>query len=243
MSDVETFITEHYKSLNDLQDDFRNKNLNNLIASKVRGDSILDIGCGTGHLMNTLLKQGKTVVGIEPITELVALAKKQNPHLNIIEYRAEDITKIDKKFSTITAVDVLEHIENDRETIKNLTNKLQEGGYLILAVPAYQFLYSIRDTSMGHYRRYSKNDLIKKITDCNLKIKELRYWNTLGVFHYLIIQKLLKQPGIVPLRTNKNKNLIEKILVNLLHFWFQFIENNINFGFGLTLICVAQKVK
>ena len=236
------YLTEHYKKLDDLKNDFRNINLINLISSKAKGKKVLDIGCGSGNLIYSLEKCGMKTTGLEPIKELVSMAKERNPNANIIEGSVEKInSKITEKFSTITIIDVLEHVQDDIKVIQDLYNKLEDDGRLIIVVPSFPFLFSIRDVSMGHFRRYTKNDLIQKVIKNNLKIKEIRYWNMLGFIPYLIFQKLFKNPEMTNLRTSNKKNIFEKMIISLLHSWFQYIENNINFGFGLSLICVVKK--
>ena len=242
MVNHQSYLIEHYKKLDDLKNDFRNINLINLIASKIKGNIVLDIGCGSGHLINTLEKKSIKTTGLEPIKELVSIAKKRNPNSNITEGNVKEITsKITEKFSTITIVDVLEHVQDDTKVIQDLYNRLEEGGYLIIVVPAFPFLFSIRDLSMGHFRRYTKNDLIQKVLKNNFKIKEIRYWNMLGFLPYLIFQRLLKNPEMTNLRTSNKKNILEKTIIFILYVWFKFIENNFNFDFGLSLVCVAEK--
>ena len=236
------YLTEHYKKLDDLKNDFRNINLINLISLKAKGSTALDVGCGSGHLIYALGKSGMKTTGLEPIKELANMAKERNPDSNIIEGSVEEITsKITNKFSTITIIDVLEHVQDDIKVIQNLYNRLEDGGYLVIVVPSFPFLFSIRDVSMGHFRRYTKNDLIQKVLKSNFKIKEIRYWNMLGFLPYLIFQKLLKNPEMTDLRTSNKKNIFEKIMICLLHDWFKYVENNINFGFGLSLVCIVEK--
>jgi SAM-dependent methyltransferase len=59
-------LLEHYRRLGNQANDFRNRNLRRLVASMVTGTSVLDIGCGSGHLLRLLEDQGKDVVGLEP---------------------------------------------------------------------------------------------------------------------------------------------------------------------------------
>jgi 2-polyprenyl-3-methyl-5-hydroxy-6-metoxy-1,4-benzoquinol methylase len=68
-------LLEHYRRLGNQANDFRNRNLRSLVASMVTGTSVLDIGCGSGHLLRLLQDQGKDVVGLEPSGELVDLAQ------------------------------------------------------------------------------------------------------------------------------------------------------------------------
>jgi len=231
-----------YKSLGNLKYDFRNYNLIKLVIAKIKGKIILDIGCGRGFLIDVLNKKGKKTFGIEPNKELIRLAKKNNPNLNIIKGKAEDIDKcFKKKVDTITMVDVLEHIKDDDNQIKKVYKHLNKKSQLILVVPAFPSLYGKRDKNMGHYRRYSKKKLIDLIKKKGFKNIKIRYWNMLGFLPYFISEKILKKELNTKLRTNKKKSIFARAISTILNFWFCLIENNINFGFGLSLICIAEK--
>ena len=108
-------------------------------------------------------------------------------------------------------------------------------------MPAFQFLYGIRDRNNRHFRRYSKKNLVKILKNAGFKIKEIRYWNFLGFFPYFFYEKILRKPLYPELRTEKPKKAIKMIINKILNLWFDKIENNFDFGFGLSLICIAER--
>lgn len=231
-----------YKGLGNLKYDFRNCNLINLLIPEVVGDSVLDVGCGSGFLLGILNKNGKKTFGIEPNKKLISLAKNINPELTVFEGVAEDIDKVFKqKVDTITLIDVLEHIKDDKLVIKNIRKHINDGGRLVLVVPAFKLLYGKRDKNIGHYRRYSKKELIQILSENGFKIKSIRYWNMIGFFPYLFYEKILKRGLDTELRTERGKKYIEKILNQGLYLWFKHVENNFSFGCGLSLICITDK--
>lgn len=234
-------VTTLYKQLGNLKDDFRNFNLYHLILKRIKGNNVLDIGSGNGFLINLLEKNGRETVGVEPNQELVEMAKEQFPKLTLLCSSVKELNKIGNKFSTITMIDVLEHIEDDGLQIQQIYQLLKDKGCLVLVVPAFPFLYGIRDKDQGHYRRYTRKELIQKLLKSDFKIIEMRYWNMLGFIPYFFYQKLLNKNSNFYLRTERNKNIFEKLFVSFLHLWYKHIENKINLGFGLSLICVAEK--
>ncbi len=182
------FYTVTVKNFNS---DFRNYNLNCLIASKVTGEIVLDIGCGNGAILN-LLSISKEVIGVEPNEELIKFAKNSNSRVNIYKGLAENFNEIiSQKVDTVLMIDVLEHIENDIEKIKLVYDHLNDNGELIIVVPAY--LFGKRDLKYGHYRRYNKKDLCDKLVQNGFQLHAVRFWNALGFFPYLIAEKLLKR--------------------------------------------------
>lgn len=235
-------LSAHYADLGDLRRDFRNYNLAGFIASKVKGTTVLDIGCGSGFLLDMLKAQGKIVWGIEPLPEMIALANKHFPGLTIYQGFAEDLEKLAPfKVDTVIMTDVLEHIEDDEVQLRKIHDALNEDGKLVLVVPAYPFLYGKRDKNMGHFRRYSCRHLRRLFAETGFAAEELRYWNMLGFIPYFIYEKIFGKELRTNLRTPKTKGLLGSSLNWLLHRWFQLIENNFNLGFGLSLVCVANK--
>ncbi|MBU1203722.1 MAG: class I SAM-dependent methyltransferase [Nanoarchaeota archaeon] len=241
MQNSEKYLTDLYGKLGNLEKDFRNYNLTNLIISKVKGKSVLDIGCGNGYLLDKLSKQGKITFGIEPNKKLIRLAKNLNPELNIYKGDAGEINKLIKtKVDTVTMIDVLEHIKEDKLQIRKIRDCLVEKGELIIFVPANPILYGKRDKNLGHYRRYTKKRLISILKENNFRVKHLRHHNMLGVIPYFISEKILKKEmNTTKLRTKDNKKLLNRIL----NIWFKYVENNINLGFGFSLLCIAEKIE
>lgn len=236
-------LQNFYKHIDTARSDIRNKNLYNLISSKVKGERILDIGSGAGNFLKVLKNKGFTVEGIEPDKNLINISRKNNKKISkTYNFKAEEAARVNKKFDTITMIDVLEHIENDILVLKNNRKILTANGRLVILVPAFQFLFSMRDREIGHYRRYGYKELKNKLIKAGYVIEELRFWNALGFFVYLLFEKIINQhASIASLRTGNGNGFFQKIAHRKLDWWMKNIENRTNFGFGLSLICVATK--
>jgi SAM-dependent methyltransferase len=209
----------------------------------VPNGSVVDIGCGAGFFLNMLEKRSEDVFGIEPNGGMRKLASDINPHLKIIAGSAEEITQlITKPAQTVTMLDVLEHIEDDVLQLARVRSVLVDEGTFILVVPAYSFLYGKRDVAMGHYRRYNKASLRTMLEEQGFIIESMRYWNALGVLPYLISEKILKRPLTVTLREEKKGGFMNRILWDVVNVWMREVENRFNFGFGLSIMCVARKL-
>ncbi len=238
------YLEDFYKQLDDLKSDFRNPNLYRLILSLAKGPDLLDVGCGVGHFLAIANQKGFHVTGVEPNTKLIELSHKLYPfEIKMYPLYAEQISQIQNKFDSITLIDVLEHIEKDVDLLGQLKGLLKEDGRLIILVPHHPHLYGCRDKMSGHFRRYTAKELVEKLKLKGFDIQHLRLWNMLGYLPYFISERILKKPLDTSLRQSKDigKNPLKRILNRLLGAWFSYIENNINFGFGLSLLCVAQK--
>ncbi|MDO8589683.1 MAG: flippase-like domain-containing protein [bacterium] len=230
--------TEFYSNLNNPEEDFRNNNLADFVLNFLRKGNLLDIGAGLGLLVSKALQKNIEVKGIEPDKKLVDLSEKFFGKLDINQVSIEQYDS-QKRFDNIIMIDVLECLEDYKKNLIKAISLLNKEGRLILVVPALPSLYGSRDKMMGYFRRFSKKELSRELEDLGLKIIKVRYWNMLGVLPYWILYKVLKREShFESIRGGKNK---KGIFFKVLNFWFKYIENKINLGFGLSLIFVVEK--
>ncbi len=235
------FLADLYAGLGSHRNDFRNLNLHRLIASLVRGESVLDIGCGSATLLTILRRRGHTVFGLEPNEALVKNANARDTELKVFHGTGESVNTLGLRFETITIIDVLEHIEDDRSQLARIHAALAPGGQLIVLVPAFQALYGKRDLRNGHYRRYSRKELVGKMQDAGFSIDSSRHWNALGFVPYWFSERVLRRELNGDIRTDKAKSWPTRLVIRALHAWYRKLENNISLGFGLSLIVTATR--
>ena len=96
------------------------------------------------------------------------------------------------RFDCVLYIDVLEHIEQDRDELRLAAETLAAGGRLIVLSPAHQFLYSPFDKAIGHFRRYSAEQLLA-LTPPGVKIELIRYLDAVGMLASMANRLMLKQ--------------------------------------------------
>ncbi len=143
---------------------------------------ILEVGSGTGANLD-LLAQFGSVTGLEMSEAAIAFATLRARALRDVTLHQgmcpHDLVRIDKKFDLICLFDVLEHIEDDVETLRRLSQLLKPGGRLMLTVPAYQWMWGPHDVQLHHRRRYSKGSLRACCEAGNLSIERMSSFNSL----------------------------------------------------------------
>ena len=153
------------------------------------GTIVLDFGAGTGQLAELWRDNysiNPTCLEIDPMLVEILIKKKFKVF--------QKIEQIQEKFAFVYTSNVLEHIEDDLATLIDIKNIMSVNGRLVIYVPALKFLFSNFDVSVGHYRRYSKKELIEKVTDAGFKVEKC-FWNdSLGVLASLVV-KLLSSKG------------------------------------------------
>jgi SAM-dependent methyltransferase len=148
----------------------------------VSGD-VLDVGAGLGATFDYLNETSKSWTCLEPDPALCAqLARRLASHARPPRVLGGALVALppDAQFDTIVYIDVLEHIEDDRAELEAAVRHLRPGGTLIVLSPAFQFLYSPFDRSVGHFRRYTRATL-RGATPAGLSVKSCFFLDGLGV--------------------------------------------------------------
>jgi SAM-dependent methyltransferase len=136
--------------------------------------SILDVGCGDGLFFPRLERYGD-VRGIE-VDE--ALLTPDGPYRDRIATRplGDPSYAADAgRFDLITALDVLEHIDDDGAAVAALAAMLREGGHLVVTVPAFPSLWDRHDEINHHRRRYTAGPLRALLQGAGLEVTHLRH--------------------------------------------------------------------
>ena len=148
------------------------------------GSAILDVGCGNALAFPALAEFG-TVQGIEVDAKLLDAS---GPCRAKICTDALDSATYDDplwRFDVITALDVVEHIEDDGAAVARMVGMLKPGGLVVITVPAFELLWDHHDEINLHYRRYTAPGLKRTLAGHGVELLELRY-----LFPSLFIPKL-----------------------------------------------------
>jgi SAM-dependent methyltransferase len=141
-----------------------------------RGLQLLDFGCGTGTMAQHLARYG-AVEAIDADRDAVAFCR-QRGLTRVTHLSGATVPFDDERFDVVTAFDVLEHIEDDAATLMELRRVLRPKGTLLLAVPAFPFLWGPQDEISHHYRRYVRADLRRRLHDAGFRVLRASYFNT-----------------------------------------------------------------
>jgi 2-polyprenyl-3-methyl-5-hydroxy-6-metoxy-1,4-benzoquinol methylase len=164
-----------------------------LIQKDVTG-SILEVGAGSGNFSKVLLNNfpESNLTSIEPSTEMFSILNSKfqsNPNISIFNASLDSIA--DQKYDTIIYNNVLEHIEDDLKELKLAHSMLNNGGKIILYSPAMPILMSRFDRSIGHYRRYTREDKVSKAVNAGFRVTKKHYVDFPGFFAWLLAIKMM----------------------------------------------------
>ena len=174
-----------------------------LIRRKVslpEGARLLEIGCGTGHNLTMLGEFGSVdALEVDPIARGMAEKRLGRTVLSSPLPALEGVP--DDTYDMVAALDVVEHIPDDKAALEGISRVLKPGGKLLMTVPAHQWMWSAHDVVNHHQRRYSKRDFKRLVNESPLKLESIGYLNSL-LFPLALAQRLASK-----LTGNEDANL------------------------------------
>ncbi len=136
---------------------------------------ILDAGCGWGVTLQALERRGYRVLGMDISRR--ALQQLDRPSRRLVQADlAQPLGQIRAESDAVLALDVIEHLDDDRAAIVRLGMLLRPAGILIVSVPALPTLFTEFDAIQGHRRRYLPETLGAAFADTGLHLDQIFWW-------------------------------------------------------------------
>jgi len=202
------------------------------------GLKILDVGCGTGANLEMLSQFGEPQ-GVDVSDDALEFCKRKG--LNVQKGLAETLPYDDEAFDLTTALDVVEHLDDDVAGLREMFRVTKKGGYSLIFVPAFMWLWGVQDDISNHRIRYTKQQITDRLEKAGYTIERATYANWTFFAPILAGRTLMKITGIKPeSENNVNISALNGIFGKLFsseRFWLK----NINFPFGVSIVVVAKK--
>lgn len=202
--------------------------------------NILDIGCGSGVMLTALEKLGHTF-GLDMSDEAISFSKEIFNGKVEKGFLPNQIPYEENFFNLITALDVIEHIDQDVDSLKAICSLLVPEGKAIITVPAYMFLWSKFDEVNEHKRRYTLTELNEKLVLAGFTVEKISYYNTLLfplIFIVRMLNNFLKRDGSSDINMpNVGVNFVLEKIFSIETHLLRFI----NLPFGVSILAVVRK--
>src|SRR5580658_9968328 len=129
------------------------------------GDRVLEIGAGIGNMSVHLMPRTiywATDVNAQYLDHLWRLCPTR-PYMRVAYTDAEnpETFPAGQSFDTVVCLNVVEHVQDDAAALRNVWNVLDPSGRAIILVPCGPKLYGTLDEVLGHFRRYTRQQLIE----------------------------------------------------------------------------------
>jgi SAM-dependent methyltransferase len=200
---------------------------------------ILDIGCGTGATLDHLSRFGE-VQGVD-VSPLALEYCRERGHRRVLCASATDLPFATASFDLVTALDVIEHLDDDLRGLREIERVLRPGAPAILFVPAFHSLWGPNDDQSGHKRRYRLPEFRRQVGRAGLIVERISYANTAMFVPIWLGRKLLNLLGRSGQAENEiNHPLINRVLARLFSFETVWLQRY-RLPFGVSIVCAARK--
>jgi 2-polyprenyl-3-methyl-5-hydroxy-6-metoxy-1,4-benzoquinol methylase len=203
------------------------------------GDTILDIGCGTGAIMKELSKK-YNMVGIDMSPLAVEYSKKRGLK-NVFLMPAEEFPKEKFDVKAVILLDVIEHIDDDVSVLKTAREIVGKDGRVIVTVPAHKWMWSAHDQANHHKRRYTPAMLRASLDAAGLEPVKFTYYNTL-LFPLAAVKKFVDRRKNVDEATSEVDQpspLVNTLFKAIFESEKHFVPA-MNLPYGVSLLAVAR---
>lgn len=199
---------------------------------------ILDVGCGTGANLEMLAQYGEAE-GVDVSDDALEFCKQKG--LKAQKGLAETLPYEDDTFDVTTALDVIEHLDDDIGGLNEMYRVTKRGGYSLIFVPAFMWLWGVQDDISNHRIRYTRSQIVDRLQKAGYKVERATYANWTFFTPILAGRTIMKLTGLKPeSENNVNVSALNGLFGSIFgaeRFWLR----NFNFPLGVSIVVVAKK--
>jgi len=199
---------------------------------------ILDVGCGTGANLKMLARFGRAE-GVDISQQAVDFCRERG--LDSVKLGAvEELPYETDSFDLVTALDVVEHLDDDVEGLREMRRVLRPEGRVLLFVPAFMFLWGVQDDVSNHRRRYTLPGLLRAVEAAGFSVEWSSYANISFFLPVLLVRTVMRWFG---LRANTEYGINISLMNGPFSRLFaaeRFVLNKGRLPFGVSAVCIAR---
>ncbi|KAB2933638.1 MAG: class I SAM-dependent methyltransferase [Leptonema illini] len=206
-----------------------------------RTGDYFEIGCGTGFVLEMVRRSipGLHCSASDIHVEGLIRAQDRNPDAILFQLDARRIP-FRERFDTIGMYDVLEHIEEDLNVLKEVCKALKPGGSLLLTVPQHMFLWGPADVFAYHKRRYTRKELVHKIEQAGFQVQRVSSFVTF-LLPLMFLSRFTNRKRYDPEAEFRLPALVNQLFYLMMRFERALIIMGLSLPAGGSLILLAQK--
>ena len=212
-----------------------------------RTDLLLDCGAGTGRFAQEMEQLCRVMVLDDHEEALRILRTRFRPE-QIISLAGDQVPLPDGTLEYVTALDVLEHVPDDRAVVQGFHRLLKPGGLAVVTVPASMALWSDWDVALHHFRRYDRAQLRALFPAGEWEIVHANYTNVLVYPAVWAVRKWRawrgagkKQDTSAPIARSEDRIPARPINALLRSQFAALAHWRMPFPFGVSLVLVARR--
>jgi SAM-dependent methyltransferase len=203
---------------------------------------VLDIGCGTGVLVKEMSVLGDAY-GVDTSAKAVAYSRRRGLSSTAVG-TADALCFTAGTFDLVTMIEVLEHVNDDRQALGDIHTLLRDDGLLVLTVPACMSLWSHRDEVLHHKRRYTRAELLSRLRASGFRPLYCTY---IDLFLFPALWLLVRLAALggnrkrLKMYSVSTPGPINRLLLAACRVE-RFVFMRMKLPIGVSLACVAERV-
>ena len=206
--------------------------------------SFLEVGCGTGFVLAGIARTSRemALAGGDLLTAGLGFARERAPRAALYQFDARRLP-FDREFDVVGAFDVLEHVDEDSEVLSEMTRAARPGGGVLVTVPQHGWLRSAEDDAGAHRRRYSRNELVEKLTRAGLSVERVTSFVSV-LLPIMAASRLSRRAGsrdVDSLRELSLPRLVDAAFEKTLAAELAVIRAGVSLPAGGSLLAVARR--
>jgi SAM-dependent methyltransferase len=203
-----------------------------------RRPHILDVGCGTGANLKTLSEFGDAE-GVDVSQDAIDFCRERGL-TNVKLGAAEELPYESGTFDLVTALDVVEHLDDDVGGLREMHRVLRPGGRALIFVPTFMWLWGVQDVVSNHRRRYTLPELRRAMVAAGFEVERMTYANITFLPPVFLIRMLMRITGMkTDTEARINIPIFNPLFARILGAETTFLRF-MNFPVGVSGLCVAR---
>jgi SAM-dependent methyltransferase len=199
---------------------------------------ILDVGCGTGANLEMLSQFGEAE-GVDVSDDALEFCRQKG--LKVQKGLAEKMPFADRSFDIVTALDVVEHLDDDIAGLKEMNRVMTDEGRALIFVPAFMWLWGVQDDISNHRIRYTKSQIVERLQKAGFEVERATYANITFFAPVLAGRTIMKLTGLKPASENNiNISALNGLFGKIFSAESVWLKRA-NIPFGVSIVIVAKK--
>jgi SAM-dependent methyltransferase len=201
------------------------------------GPRMIEVGAGIGTFSEFILSVPRVekLVAIEPAANTLPHLEKRfasNPRVEVRPgYLSDNLAGLHG--DALVAVNVMEHVPDDSQFLRDAFTAVRPGGHLLLFVPALPAIFGTLDVAFEHHRRYTRTSLRAVINGAGWKPVRVSYMNLPGIAAWFMAGRVLRKSSIA----TKDAKTYDRLVVP----WLSRLESLVEPPIGSNLVAIARK--
>ncbi|MCW5937360.1 MAG: methyltransferase domain-containing protein [Fimbriimonadaceae bacterium] len=212
-----------------------------LHAANPRPDRVLDLGCGTGAGLAEL-SESVVSVGLDPWPPALGYCRRRGLS-RLVRGDGSALPFASGSFDGVVALDVYEHIRDDRAALAETWRVLRPGGVVVLSVPAFRFLWGPHDVALHHFRRYRASEVRARLEGAGFQVERLSY-AVFFLFPLVLASRVLERfrPGPPRASLPPVPKALNRVLARHLEYEARLtVEKGLRLPWGSSVVAVGRK--